>query len=59
MGANAVNRPAVEVELWSYPPRAVAEGPVVDRLSLFLSLNGTSDERVESALDELLEEMEW
>jgi len=59
MGANAVDRPAVEVELWSYPPRAVAEGPVVDRLSLFLSLNGTSDERVESALDELLEEMEW
>ncbi len=59
VGADAVERHGVEVEVWAYPPGAVADGPVVDRLSLFLSLNGTSDERVESALDELLEGMKW
>jgi hypothetical protein len=57
--ASAIDQPSVEVELWAYPPRAIADGPNVDRLSLFLSLNGTSDERVESALDELLEGMKW
>jgi len=51
--------PAVEIEVWSYPPRAVADGPAVDRLSLYLSLSGTSDERVQRALEELLEGMRW
>ncbi len=48
-----------EVELWTYAPAAVSPGPVVDRLSLFLSLRGTSDERVEAALEDLLEGMKW
>ena len=51
--------PLVEVEAWIYPPTAVVDGPVVDRLSLFLSLRGTTDERVEAALDELLAGMKW
>jgi DNA-binding MarR family transcriptional regulator len=51
--------PQVEVEAWTYPPRAVLDGPVVDRLSLFLSLRGTTDERVEAALGELLAGMKW
>ena len=51
--------PLVEVEAWIYPPKAVVGGPVVDRLSLFLSLKGTPDERVEAALDELLAGMKW
>jgi DNA-binding MarR family transcriptional regulator len=51
--------PAVEVEVWTYPPRAVSGGPAVDRLSLYLSLSGTADERVQKALDELLEGMGW
>jgi hypothetical protein len=55
--ATAPEPPAVEVEVWFYPPRAVAEGRVVDRLSLCLSLSGNKDERVESALDHLLEDM--
>ena len=57
--ATAPESPALEVEVWSYPPRAVAEGRVVDRLSLYLSLSGNKDERVESALDHLLEDMKW
>ena len=51
--------PLVEVEAWTYPPNAVVDGPIVDRLSLFLSLKGTTDERVEAALDELLAGMKW
>jgi hypothetical protein len=47
------------VEVWSYPPKATADGPVVDRLSLYLSLRGTADERVEVALNQLLEDMKW
>ena len=47
------------MEAWTYPPRAVLDGPVVDRLSLFLSLRGTTDERVEAALGELLAGMKW
>jgi hypothetical protein len=31
----------------------------VDRLSLYLSLKDSADERVQSALDVLLGEMEW
>ncbi len=46
-----------EVELWSYPP--LVRGPVVDRLSLYLSLRGIADERVEKALSELLDGMKW
>jgi len=56
---NGTDAPLVDVEAWTYPPTAVADGPVVDRLSLYLSLRGTSDERVEAALDELLEGMTW
>ena len=51
--------PLVEVEAWTYPPTAVADSPMVDRLSLFLSIKGTTDERVEAALDELLAGMKW
>jgi DNA-binding MarR family transcriptional regulator len=48
-----------EVEVWSYPPGALTKGRIVDRLSLYLSLVGSTDERVESALDEALGGMRW
>jgi hypothetical protein len=51
--------PLVEVEAWVYPPKTVVDSPVVDRLSLFLSFRGTTDERVEAALGELLAGMKW
>lgn len=50
---------ATEVEVWSYDPALFAEDQVVDRLSLFLSLKDNEDERVESALDEMMEAMSW
>jgi hypothetical protein len=48
-----------EVEVWSYPPGALSDGQIVDRLSLYLSLVGTTDERVESALEDMLGGMTW
>jgi DNA-binding MarR family transcriptional regulator len=48
-----------EIELWKYAPALFAEEGRVDRLSLYLSLKDNTDERVQSALDTLLEGMGW
>ena len=50
---------AVELEMWSYPPKQLSDGELVDRLSLYLSLKDSQDERVEAALEELLEKIAW
>jgi DNA-binding MarR family transcriptional regulator len=50
---------AIEVEIWSYNPKLLAEEDVVDRFSLFLSLRDSEDERVEQALEQLMEAAEW
>lgn len=48
------------VEQWRYEPRLLAEnGRTVDPLSLYLSLRGAGDERVQAALKQLLEGMRW
>jgi DNA-binding MarR family transcriptional regulator len=49
----------LELEIWKYDPRRLSKGEFVDPLSLYLSLEGNQDDRVEAALDDLLEEMEW
>ena len=48
-----------EIEIWKYNPQLFAREGVVDPLSLYLSLHGTKDERVEMALDTLLEKFQW
>jgi hypothetical protein len=50
---------ACEIEVWSYEPLLTAENNVVDRLSLFLSLRENSDERVQSALEEMMRTIRW
>ena len=47
------------LQRWRYDPSLVKEGPVVDELSLWLSLQDVQDERVEQSLDTLLEAMNW
>lgn len=47
------------LQTWSYDPRALATGGAVDPLSLYLSLRDHPDERVQSAVDELIEGMAW
>jgi DNA-binding MarR family transcriptional regulator len=48
-----------EIELWKYAPGQFANEGRVDRLSLYLSLKDSTDERVQSALDDLIGGMEW
>ncbi|MBI4578626.1 MAG: hypothetical protein HY718_02935 [Planctomycetes bacterium] len=50
---------ATEIEIWSYDPSLFAENGLADRLSLYLSLKGSQDERVEAALEEMLERLRW
>lgn len=47
------------IELWKYDPAFLASAGRVDRLSLYLSMRESPDERIQSALDELLRGMEW
>lgn len=49
----------VDVEVWMYPPEHLGEAGIVDPLSLFLSLREEADERVEAALDRMLETLPW
>lgn len=48
-----------EVQIWSYPPGMLSFGGTVDRLSLYLSLRDTTNERVEMALEKMMEGFEW
>jgi hypothetical protein len=50
---------ACEWELWHYSPALLRDGETVDPLSLALSLQGTQDERVQLALDELKGQFPW
>jgi DNA-binding MarR family transcriptional regulator len=47
------------VEAWKYDPAVLASGATVDRLSLYLSLRDSADERVQIALEGMLQEMSW
>ena len=50
---------AVEVEVWAYDPSLFSDEGFVDRSSLFLSLKDIKDERVEAALEEMMDEVKW
>jgi len=50
---------ACEWELWHYNPALIPESETVDPLSLTLSLQGNTDERVQLALDELKGRFPW
>ena len=50
---------ALEIEVWTYSPKPFAENNTVDRLSLFLSLKDSKDERVEAALEAMMEGVQW
>lgn len=45
------------VELWRYDPRKLSADNCVDRLSLALALSDDRDERVEEAIEEMLEQV--
>ena len=47
----------VAVEMWRYNPRKLSMRNIVDKLSLALSLREDADERVEAAVEEMLNEL--
>ncbi|NTV93446.1 MAG: transcriptional regulator [Chlorobiaceae bacterium] len=47
------------LQLWHYDPALFAVAGRVDPFSLYLSMQKESDERVESALEEMMEKLEW
>ena len=53
------DRDSLELEIWSYNPELFAKNGVVDPFSLYLSLEVSGDERVEEALEEMMEKIEW
>lgn len=50
---------ACEIEIWSYSPSLFAQNGSADRLSVYLSLRESKDERVDAALAEMLEGLRW
>ena len=61
---NPIELPAMEagcvaVEVWRYPPARFAKEGYADPLSVYLTFEQNADERVEMALDELLEKVPW
>lgn len=48
-----------EIQTWAYNPEILARDGVVDRLSLYLSVRASPDERVAQAAEELMETFEW
>ena len=47
----------VVVEMWRYDPRKLSKRLLVDELSLALALREDADERVEEAVEEMLNEL--
>jgi DNA-binding MarR family transcriptional regulator len=48
-----------ELEIWSYDPGLFSTDRVADPFSIYLSLRETRDERVESALEEMMGRIQW
>lgn len=49
----------IELEVWKYDPGLLAENSVVDVVSLGASLANNQDERIEIAVEEMVEEHKW
>lgn len=53
------SRDYIRLELWKYDPQPLAVYHAVDVISLALSLRENTDERVEQAVEEMLEGYKW
>lgn len=49
----------IELEIWKYDPAPLSSGKHVDIVSLALSFSDHDDERVQMAVEEMLEEYKW
>jgi hypothetical protein len=48
-----------EVQIWRYNPRLLTPKNVVDKLSLYLSMKDTDDERIQIELENLINSIQW
>lgn len=49
----------IQLELWKYDPKVLADHTGVDVISLALSLRENSDERIEQSVEEMMEGYKW
>ena len=49
----------IRVEVWKYAPTLLSEDGWADRLSLYLCLKDSEDERIQIECDTLIKEMKW
>lgn len=49
----------IRLELWKYDPKVLADSTGVDVISLSLSLQKNSDERIEQSVEEMMEGYKW
>ena len=49
----------IKVEVWKYSPTLLSEIGIVDKLSLYLCMKDSDDERVQLECDTLIEDMKW
>ena len=49
----------IQLELWKYDPKVLADHAGVDVISLALSLRENSDERIEKSVEEMMEGYKW
>ncbi len=49
----------IQVEVWKYSPTMLSEDGYADRLSLYLCMKDSEDERVQLECDTLIEEIKW
>lgn len=50
---------AIELQFWSYSPGFLSTGKTVDVFSLYLTLSGETDERIQKALNEMMAGYKW
>lgn len=49
----------IKVEVWKYSPTLLSEDEWADRLSLYLCMKDSEDERIQMECDTIIEEMKW
>jgi len=59
VGCPDADHARMKIEIWSYSPDLLSESPVVDPLSLYLSLRNSEDERVQQQLETLIAGIKW
>ena len=58
-GCPGPDEASARIEAWKYDPTVLTDEHTVDKLSLYLSLQQSGEERIQAALEELLDGMPW